>query len=97
MSCFLLCAQNELKQHTDAVQNKATEQYKQEFEAFQSGKYKESAQNWLHSSWQGDALQVQKACSIFVMYHSLVCHRAVPFSKVCRGHREGECKCADTI
>ena len=39
------------------VQDVAAQQYEQEFEAFQSGKYKESAQNWLHSSWQGDALQ----------------------------------------
>ena len=42
--------------HT-VVQDVAAQQYEQEFEAFQSGKYKESAQNWLHSSWQGDALQ----------------------------------------
>ena len=41
-----------------AVQAQAGERYEQEFEAFQSGKYKESAQNWLQSSWQGDALQV---------------------------------------
>ena len=41
-----------------SMQNQATQQYEQEFEAFESGKYKESAQNWLHSSWQGDALQV---------------------------------------
>lgn len=40
------------------VQAQAAEQYEQEFAAFQSGKYKESAQNWLQSSWQGDALQV---------------------------------------
>ncbi|KAL3139978.1 hypothetical protein ABBQ38_004265 [Trebouxia sp. C0009 RCD-2024] len=40
-----------------ALQAQATKQYEQEFEAFQSGKYKESAQNWLQSSWQGDALQ----------------------------------------
>ena len=40
------------------LQAQAAEQYEQEFEAFQSGKYKESAQNWLQSSWQGDALQV---------------------------------------
>ncbi|DBA67070.1 hypothetical protein WJX79_005030 [Trebouxia sp. C0005] len=40
-----------------ALQDVAAQQYEQEFEAFQSGKYKESAQNWLHSSWQGDALQ----------------------------------------
>ena len=39
------------------VQDVVAHQYEQEFEAFQSGKYKESAQNWLHSSWQGDALQ----------------------------------------
>ncbi len=43
-------------EHT-VVQDVAAQQYEQEFEAFQSGKYKESAQNWLHSSWQGDALQ----------------------------------------
>ena len=48
------------------VQAQATEQYEQEFEAFQSGKYKESAQNWLQSSWQGDALQ---ACHILT--HSI--------------------------
>ena len=41
-----------------SLQAQAAEQYEQEFEAFQSGKYKESAQNWLQSSWQGDALQV---------------------------------------
>ena len=41
-----------------SVQVQAAEQYEQEFQAFQSGKYKESAQNWLQSSWQGDALQV---------------------------------------
>ena len=41
-----------------SVQAQAAEQYEQEFAAFQSGKYKESAQNWLQSSWQGDALQV---------------------------------------
>ena len=53
------------------VQAQATEQYEQEFEAFQSGKYKESAQNWLQSSWQGDALQ---ACHIlYSPIHPSVC------------------------
>ena len=45
------------------VQAQATKQYEQEFEAFQSGKYKESAQNWLQSSWQGDALQACHTCT----------------------------------
>ena len=40
------------------MQSEVQQQYKEEFEAFQSGKYKESAENWLQSSWQGDALQV---------------------------------------
>ena len=40
------------------LQAKVQQQYEQEFEAFQKGKYKESAENWLQSSWQGDALQV---------------------------------------
>lgn len=47
------------------MQEQAAEQYEQEFEAFQSGKYKESAQNWLQSSWQGDALQV---CLLWVSH-----------------------------
>ena len=51
-----------------SVQVQAAEQYEQEFQAFQSGKYKESAQNWLQSSWQGDALQV--------------CHSVYTFSKI---------------
>lgn len=41
------------------MQSEVQQQYEQEFEAFQSGKYKESAENWLQSSWQGDALQVR--------------------------------------
>lgn len=40
------------------LQAEVHQQYEQEFEAFQKGKYKESAENWLQSSWQGDALQV---------------------------------------
>ena len=40
------------------MQAEVQQQYEQEFEAFQKGKYKESAENWLQSSWQGDALQV---------------------------------------
>ena len=51
------------------VQAQTAEQYEQEFQAFQSGKYKESAQNWLQSSWQGDALQVCSSGPAFMKKH----------------------------
>ena len=56
------------------LQAQAAQQYEQEFEAFQSGKYKESAQNWLQSSWQGDALQVcfPHSCIHHIIYHILL-------------------------
>lgn len=53
------------------------DQYEQEFEAFQSGKYKESAQNWLQSSWQGDALQVGHLYSFITPSARLFVHLTI--------------------
>ena len=50
------------------MQSEVQRQYEEEFEAFQSGKYKESAQNWLQSSWQGDALQVCQSTFSFLSW-----------------------------
>lgn len=45
------------------VQAEVNRFYKEEYEAAVNGKYKESTEDWLGSSWQGDALQVAKSNS----------------------------------
>lgn len=40
------------------MQDKSKLQYDEDYEAYKAGKYRETAANWLSSSWQGDALQV---------------------------------------
>ena len=44
----LLCAQEEL-----------VGQHEEEHARYKAGQYQESPQDWLHSSWQGAALQVR--------------------------------------
>ena len=42
-----------------AMQATSRQHYDKDYEAYKAGKYKETAQTWLSSSWQGDALQVR--------------------------------------
>ena len=45
------------------LQAEADQQLDSAFQEFQQGKFKETPQNWLLNSWQGDALQVTAGAS----------------------------------
>lgn len=45
------------------LQAEADQQLDNAFQAFKQGKFKETPQNWLLNSWQGDALQVTAGVS----------------------------------
>ena len=57
------------------MQKNSRLQYDEDYDAYKAGKYRETAETWLSSSWQGDALQVYSAQNVFGnILHGLLLH-----------------------
>ena len=58
------------------VQERSRQQYDDDYKAYKAGKYQETAETWLSSSWQGDALQVGSSCHLIPFQGPWTCSQA---------------------